>query len=81
MLEMMQDIPDADMKLPENILFICKLNPCTTEDDLELIFSRFGGIKSCEVVRDWKTGESLSYSFIEFETDKACEEGLYSISL
>ena len=51
MLEMMQDIPDADMKLPENILFICKLNPCTTEDYLELIFSRFGGIKSCEVVR------------------------------
>ncbi|MFO0131475.1 MAG: hypothetical protein ACK52J_02830 [bacterium] len=26
-----KDIPDADMKLPENILFVCKLNPCTTE--------------------------------------------------
>jgi len=68
------------MKLPENILFICKLNPCTTESDLEIIFGRFGSIRSCEVVRDWKTGESLGYSFIEFETDKACEEGnLYNL--
>ena len=64
------------MKLPENILFVCKLNPCTTETDLELIFGRFGSIRSCEVVRDWKSGESLGYSFIEFETDKACEEGI-----
>lgn len=69
------------MKLPENILFVCKLNPCTTETDLELIFGRFGSIRSCEVVRDWKTGDSLGYSFIEFETDKACEEGINIIFL
>ena len=29
------------------------------DGDLELIFSRFGAIKSCEIVRDWKTGDSL----------------------
>ena len=69
------------MKLPENILFICKLNPCTTEQDLDLIFSRFGGIRSCEVVRDWKSGESLGYAFLEFETDKSCEEGIFFIKL
>ncbi|MFO0131476.1 MAG: hypothetical protein ACK52J_02835 [bacterium] len=42
-----------------------------------MIFSRFGGIRSCEVVRDWKSGDSLGYAFIEFETDKSCEEGNY----
>ena len=42
-----------------------------------MIFSRFGGIRSCEVVSDWKSGESLGYAFIEFETDKSCEEGNY----
>lgn len=52
-------MPDADIKPPENILFVCKLNQCTTERDLEIIFARFGPIKSCEVVRDWKTGDSL----------------------
>jgi len=47
------------MKPPENILFVCKLNPVTLSEDLEMIFSRFGAIKSCDIVRDWKTGDSL----------------------
>ncbi|EMP38362.1 Peptidyl-prolyl cis-trans isomerase-like 4, partial [Chelonia mydas] len=69
LLEMVGDLPDADIKPPENVLFVCKLNPVTTDEDLEIIFSRFGPIKSCEVIRDWKTGESLCYAFIEFEKD------------
>lgn len=43
-LEIVGDIPDAEMAPPENVLFVCKLNPVTTDDDLEIIFSRFGKI-------------------------------------
>jgi peptidyl-prolyl cis-trans isomerase-like 4 len=43
---MLGDLPDANIKPPENILFVCKLNPITQERDLEIIFSRFGPIKS-----------------------------------
>ena len=43
-LEMVGDIPHADIKPDENVLFVCKLNPVTQADDLELIFSRFGTI-------------------------------------
>ena len=43
---MLEDLPDADIKPPDNVLFICKLNPVTQDDDLELIFSRFGPVKS-----------------------------------
>jgi peptidyl-prolyl cis-trans isomerase-like 4 len=39
-LEILGDVPDADMKPPDNVLFVCKLNPNTEDDDLELIFSR-----------------------------------------
>lgn len=28
----------------------------TTEEDLEIIFSRFGTITSCDIIRDFKTG-------------------------
>ena len=73
-LEMMGDLPFAEVKPPENVLFVCKLNPVTTDEDLELIFSRFGNILSCEVIRDQKTGDSLQYAFIEFEDQKSCEE-------
>lgn len=68
-------------------LFVCQLNEVTEDEDLKTIFERFGPvgvealrfatdgvqIKSCDVVRDFKTGESLQYAFIEFETKEACE--------
>lgn len=71
-LEMTGDIPDADIKPPEEVLFVCKLNPVTTDADLELIFSRFGTIKSCEIIRDNKTGDSLNYAFIEYMDEASC---------
>ena len=58
-LEMVGDIADADAAPAENVLFVCKLNPVTTAEDLELIFSRFGRVVSCHIVTDWKTKESL----------------------
>jgi len=44
-LEIVGDLPDAEIAPPENVLFVCKLNPVTSDDDLEIIFSRFGKIK------------------------------------
>lgn len=43
-LEMVGDLPFAEIKPPENCLFVCNLNPVTRDEDLELIFSRFGTI-------------------------------------
>lgn len=73
-LEMIGDLPFASVRPPENILFVCKLNPVTQDEDLELIFSRFGKILSCEVIRDKKTGDSLQYAFIEFDEREAAEQ-------
>jgi peptidyl-prolyl cis-trans isomerase-like 4 len=78
-LEMMGDLPFAEVKPPENVLFVCKLNPVTADADLELIFSRFGKILSCEVIRDKKTGDSLQYAFIEFEEKSACEAAYFKM--
>ncbi|RYP34601.1 hypothetical protein DL768_011051 [Monosporascus sp. mg162] len=78
-LEMMGDLPFAEVRPPENVLFVCKLNPVTTDADLELIFSRFGTILSCEVIRDKKTGDSLQYAFIEFEDKNACEAAYFKM--
>ncbi|KAF4092051.1 hypothetical protein AMELA_G00016650 [Ameiurus melas] len=79
LLEMVGDLPDADVKPPENVLFVCKLNPVTTDEDLEIIFSRFGTIQCCEIIRDWKTGESLCYAFIEFEKVEDCEKAYFKM--
>ncbi|KAL7673379.1 hypothetical protein ACOME3_008238 [Neoechinorhynchus agilis] len=72
-LEMVGDLPRADIVPPENILFVCRLNPVTTEEDLRIIFNRFGTIITCDIVRDQKTGDSLCYAFVEFSKKEECE--------
>eukprot|EP01025_Chloroclados_australasicus_P018939 TRINITY_DN2011_c0_g4_i2.p2 TRINITY_DN2011_c0_g4~~TRINITY_DN2011_c0_g4_i2.p2 ORF type:complete len:375 (-),score=55.40 TRINITY_DN2011_c0_g4_i2:327-1451(-) len=79
-LELVGDIPEAEVKPPSNMLFVCKLNPVTTEEDLEIIFARFGSITSCDVIRDWKTGDSLCYAFIGFDNDKSAEEAYFKMN-
>ncbi|KAL8713188.1 MAG: hypothetical protein Q9220_002709 [cf. Caloplaca sp. 1 TL-2023] len=78
-LEIVGDLPYAEVKPPENVLFVCKLNPVTEDEDLDLIFGRFGKIVSCEVIRDKRTGDSLQYAFIEFEDQKACEQAYFKM--
>nr|CAB3468712.1 unnamed protein product [Digitaria exilis] len=78
-LESLADLPDAEIKPPENVLFVCKLNPVTQDEDLYTIFSRFGTVTSAEIIRDYKTGDSLCYAFIEFETKEACERAFFKM--
>lgn len=76
---MMGDLPFAEVKPPENVLFVCKLNPVTGDEDLELIFGRFGKILSCEVIRDQKSGDSLQYAFIEYDDKASCEAAYFKM--
>ncbi|TMW55037.1 hypothetical protein Poli38472_013799 [Pythium oligandrum] len=78
-LEMIGDLPDADVKPPEEVLFVCKLNAVTESEDLDMAFCRFGPCKS-EVIRDSKTGESLCYAFIEFQEKSHCEEAYFKMN-
>lgn len=78
-LETIGDIDDAEMKPPENVLFVCKLNPVTNADDLQIIFSRFGNIVSCEIIKDQKTGDSLCFGFVEFEKIEDCEKAYFKM--
>merc|ERR1712048_732903 len=77
--EILHDLPDADIAPPDNDLFIANMNPATQDGDLELIFTRFGPIKSCEIVRDWKTGDSLQYAFVIFENSRDCEDAYFKM--
>ena len=59
---------------PENVVFVCKLNPVTRDEDFELIFSRFGLIMSCQAIRDKRTVDSLQYAFIEYDKWEDAEQ-------
>ena len=38
-LEMIGDLPEAEVKPPSNMLFVCKMNPITTEEVLPVTSS------------------------------------------
>ena len=44
-----------------------------------MIFFRFG-VKSCEIIRDHETGNSLGYAFIEFETEQGAVDAYYKMN-
>ncbi|KAI5070651.1 hypothetical protein GOP47_0014994 [Adiantum capillus-veneris] len=79
-LEMIEDIPEAEIKPPENVLFVCKLNPITKDEDLEIMFSKFGKVLSVEIIKDHKSKNSLCYAFIEFETREAYEDAYFKMN-
>jgi peptidyl-prolyl cis-trans isomerase-like 4 len=79
-LEMLGDLPSADIKAPENVLFVCKLNPVTEDEDLELIFSRFDEKVKAEIIRDLETGNSLQYAFVEFTTKEQALEAYFKMN-
>ncbi|EJK61115.1 hypothetical protein THAOC_18447, partial [Thalassiosira oceanica] len=74
MLEMLGDRPDAEVEAPDDVLFVCKLNPLTNDEDLELIFARFDEGAKAEIIRDPDTGACLHYAFVEFRSKEACNE-------
>jgi len=79
-LEMLGDLPSADMKPPENVLFVCKLNSVTDDEDLQLIFSRFDPDARAEIIRDPISGDSLQYAFVEFATKEQCTEAYFKMN-
>lgn len=79
-LEMLGDLPSADIKAPDNVLFVCKLNPVTEDEDLELIFSRFDEKVKAEIIRDLETGSSLQYAFVEFSTKEQAAEAYFKMN-
>ena len=79
LLEMIGDLPNVDAKPPEESLFVCRLNPITTDEDLEIIFSRFGKVITCDIIRDHKTGDSLNFAFVTFATKEAAEAAYFKM--
>jgi len=77
---MVGDIPDSEIKPPDDVLFVCRLNPFTTERSLRLIFSQFGTIKSCEIIKDRQTNDSLCYGFIEYEERDPCVQAYFKMN-
>ena len=50
-------------------IFVAKLSPRTTTEDLRAYFEQFGVVTSCRVIMDHETGRSKNYGFVEMPND------------
>uniref|UniRef100_A0A8C5LWF1 U11/U12 small nuclear ribonucleoprotein 35 kDa protein n=1 Tax=Leptobrachium leishanense TaxID=445787 RepID=A0A8C5LWF1_9ANUR len=56
---------------PHMMLFVSRLSQTTTEEKVKEVFSRYGDIQSLRLVRDFVTGFSKGYAFIEYKQESA----------
>lgn len=61
-------------------LFVAKLSPSTTSDDLEKIFSAFGEVTSAKIIIDRETQNSKGYGFVEMPNDEEAEKAIAELN-
>ena len=67
-----QEIMDSTIEKSKNqpILYVSNIHSAVVEDDLRQIFSPFGDIVNCVLIKDYITGRHKTYGFVEFTTVK-----------
>ncbi len=61
-------------------LFVAKLSPSTTSDDLEKTFSAFGEVASAKIIIDRDTQNSKGYGFVEMPNDEEAEKAIADLN-
>ncbi|XP_071455843.1 U11/U12 small nuclear ribonucleoprotein 35 kDa protein-like [Hetaerina americana] len=52
--------------IPGNTIFVARLNRQTTEETVSKVFSHFGKVKKCTLIRNIVTGISRGFAFVEY---------------
>lgn len=50
-------------------IFIAKLAPKTTSDDVKKLFEKYGKVSVCKVIMDHETKRSKCYGFVEMPVE------------
>jgi cold-inducible RNA-binding protein len=61
-------------------IFVGKMDPGTTEDELRSAFSVYGAVQTVNIIKDRDTGRSRGFAFVEMETDKEAREALLGLN-
>jgi poly(U)-binding-splicing factor PUF60 len=66
----------SQIKIPATKLLISNVDINYNENDLSILFSMFGQIKSINLVRDPETGKHKEYGFIEYQNEHMAQEAI-----
>jgi len=61
-------------------IFIAKLSPATTSDDLKRLFEQFGEVASAKIIFDKETKKSKCYGFVTMENEKEAKAAIENLN-
>jgi len=60
-------------------IFVANLNPHTTGDELNKLFSAYGSVTSAKIIYDKETGNSKRYGFVEMSNDDEAKQAIAAL--
>lgn len=66
---------EVDEQVMEKVttLYVSNIHLAVTDEQLRALFSQFGDVKNCVIVKSLQTRESRGFAFIEFSSRRPCE--------
>ncbi|WKN43414.1 RNA recognition motif domain-containing protein [Tunicatimonas pelagia] len=61
-------------------LFVAKLSPSTTSEDLNDLFAEYGEVDSAKVIFDRETGNSRCFGFVEMPDDESANRAISELN-
>ncbi len=62
------------------MIYVGSLSYSTTEDELEKLFSEFGGVESVSLVKDSYSGQSKGFAFIEIPNNADADKAIKALN-
>lgn len=61
-------------------VYVGNLSFQTSETELQTLFSQYGAVRTCSVVRDRDTGKSRGFAFVEMDDDAAADSAINALN-
>lgn len=61
-------------------IFVTKLSPNVSQEDLQDLFANYGNVSSAKVIIDRETGNSKGYGFVEMDDDSEGQAAIEAIN-
>ncbi len=61
-------------------IFVAKLSPATTSEDLQELFSDYGEVVSAKVIMDRDTNRSRGFGFVEMESSSDANNAISALN-
>lgn len=61
-------------------IFVTKLSPNVTQEDLQDLFAQYGAVSSAKVIIDRETGNSKGYGFVEMDDSSEGQAAIDAIN-